>query len=147
MKIEEKLADSSHYGSKRSTSDIKYIVVIDLSNNHSPHYHIANGSAIQIIPDDYMSDVVNGPKLNPLGIFHGICTKYNSISIGIGNAPSDEDKEKCLELIMTIKQRYTIQNENVIRQMDITGEYNPKIWHINDKWERDITGKLNEYTT
>lgn len=142
MKIEKKYADSKYYGSKRTLKDIMYIVVQDIKNGKTPHYHIINNTAIQIIPDYYMSNSINGGRFNKNGYLHGICTEYNSVSIGVPEKMSEEDKQLCLNLVMTLKQRYKIIDDRIVRQMDITGEINPAEWHNNDKWVKDIKNKL-----
>lgn len=43
---------------------------------------------------------------------------------------------------MTIKQRYRIDNENIIRQYDVTGEMNPKEWCDVVLWDKDIKKNL-----
>lgn len=144
MKIEKKLVSPKYYGDKRSTDDIMYIVIQERGNKATPHYHIISGEAIQAIPDEYLSDAVNGPRLSFYGYLHGISNKYNSISIGVPSKMSEEDKQMCLNLIMTIKQRYKIKDNNIIRQMDVTGEINPEEWHDNEKWKKDIRNKLIE---
>ena len=142
MKIEKKIADPKYYDEKRDTNDIKYIVIQTVSNKATPHYHIVDGKAIQVVPDVYMSNSINGAKVNEFGYLHGICTKYNCISIGVPEDMSDEDKQTCLNLVMTIKQRYKIKNENIVRQLNVTGEINPREWFDYDKWKRDIQNKL-----
>lgn len=144
MKIEKKLVSPKYFGDKRPVDDIKYIVIQETGNKATPHYHIMDGEAIQAVPDEYLSDSVNGPKLCFYGYLHGICNKYNSISIGVPSKMSQEDKQTCLNLIMTIKQRYKIKDDNIIRQMDVTGEINPEEWHDNEKWNKDIKNKLIE---
>lgn len=144
MKIEKKIAPPKYYGDKRTEDDIIYIVLQTIDNGVVTHYRVADGKAIQIIPDDYMSDAVNGPRFNKMGYLHGICNKYNCISIGVKDYMSEEDVKTCISLIMTIKQRYKINNDCVIRQMDVTGESNPSIWHDTEKWIKDIKGKLIE---
>ena len=144
MKIEKKLVSPKYFGDKRPVDDIKYIVIQETGNKATPHYHIMDGEAIQAVPDEYLSDAVNGPKLSFYGNLHGICDKYNSISIGVPSKMSEEDKLACLKLIMTIKQRYKIKDDNIIRQMDVTGEINPEEWHDNEKWKKDIKNKLIE---
>ena len=141
MKIEKKILDSKFYGDKR-TCDIKFIVVQDISNRSITHYYISEEKATQIVPDENMTNAVNGGRLNKRGYLHGICNKYNSISIGLSDKMSEEDKETCLRLIMALKQRYDINNDNIVRQMDITGELNPTIWHDDVKWKKDIKDKL-----
>lgn len=75
-----------------------------------------------------------------------ICTKYNSVSIGLSDTLSEQDIETCLRLIMTLKQRYDVENDNIVRQMDITGEHNPKTWHDMNKWKKNIKDKLIDFS-
>lgn len=144
MRIQRRIADTKAYGDKRATDDIKYIVIQTIENKPVSHYNIVKGEVIQLIPDDYMSDSVNGRKLCSKGILHGICTKYNSISIGLPSKPSTDEIQTCIKLIMTIKQRYKVKNEKVIRLTDITGEPNPKKWYDNERWHNDIISNLIE---
>ena len=141
MKIEKRIASPEHYSDKRRDKII-YIVVQEINNKCTPHYHITDGKAIQIVPDDYMSNSVNGGRLNHHGTLHGICTKYNSISIGVNDIMTDDDIVTCLKLVMTLKQRYKVDKNNIIRQMDITGEASPSIWYDYDKWASDIIKNL-----
>ena len=142
MKIFKKLINPRFYGDKRHIRDIDYIVIQTIDNKTTSHYHINNSEAIQVIPDDIMSNAVSGGKLNKYAYLHGICTKYNSITIGVPYKMSPEDKQTCLDLIMTLKQRYRIKNENIVRQFDVTGEINPEEWYDAVYWERDIKNKL-----
>lgn len=143
MKIEPKIIDTSQCLS-RNSSDIKYIVIQEFKNGTPSHYQIANGKVYQMIPDKKTSDAINGPKISSKGKFHGICTKYNCISISIDKAPSKEDTEIINHLIMTIRQRYKINLSNVLRQTDVTGEMSPEIWYDNSRWDRDVISKLND---
>ena len=131
MKIDTKVNKSKDYGRQRNVTDIKYIVVQSIDNGPSTHYHVVKERVIQMIPDKCMSDSVNGARLNRHGIYHGICTKYNSLSIGIS-----EDDGLCVHLILTLMQRYNIAPDNVIRKKDITGEASPEIWTTDDKWDK-----------
>lgn len=142
MVIEQKITNPYNYSDKRSTRDIVYIVVQEISNKPTGHYHVKNGNAIQVIPDEFMSDSVNGGKLNQMGRLHGICTKYNSITICVSDNPSKKDIEIIPHLIMTLMRRYKIKDENVIRQKDVTGEYNPIVWASDERWDKDIKNKL-----
>lgn len=144
MKIERRIADDKKLGEKRDKSEIKYIVIQTITNKPISHYHVVNGEAIQFIPDGNTSDSVNGGRLSSRGVLHGICTKYNSVSIGLSDNLTAEDLQTCIKLIMTIKQRYNINNENVIRQMDITGEPNPERWFNDDRWNKEIKYNLIE---
>jgi hypothetical protein len=145
MKIEKKLINHKLYKGKRPEK-IKYIVVQNINNKHTSHYHVLNGNAIQVVPDEQMTDSVNGGRLNRNGYLHGICTKYNSVSIGLSDDLSEQDIETCLRLIMTLKQRYDVENDNIVRQMDITGEHNPKTWHDMNKWKKNIKDKLIDFS-
>lgn len=144
MKIEKKITDACNYGDKRNTGDIKYVVLLDLGERPTPHYHVCGDKVYQIVPDNMMSATVNGARLSKDGVYHGICTKYNSVSIGINNNLSDKDSELCLHLIMTLLQRYDLRPDDVIRLKDITGEISPEIWEDNNKWTDDVINKLND---
>lgn len=144
MRIDRAYINSTLYDEKRNVSDIEFIVIQDIGNKHSAHYIVLDGKAIQKIPDEYTSLVVNGGKLNKCGYLHGICTKYNSLSISVPGKMSSEDLDVCIKVIMTLKQRYNISNDNIIRQMDVTGACNPEEWQNKDRWETDIKDKLIE---
>lgn len=143
MKIESRLTNSQNYDGKRP-EDIKYIVIQNIDNKFSPHYHIKDGKAIQIIPDNNMSDSVNGGKLNICGTLHGICTKYNSISIGVCDNLSKDDKKTCINLIMTLKQRYKVEKNNIIRKKDITGALEPTEWYNDKNWIEEVVKQIVE---
>lgn len=140
MRIEKKITEACNYGDGRNTNDIQYIVLLSLDDKPTPHYHINEGKAFQVIPDNNMSAAVNGPRMSKYGIYHGICTKYNSISIGTTN--SHKDKETCLHLIMTLMQRYDVAPDNVLRIKDVTGEVGPNVWDDDEKWESDVIDRL-----
>lgn len=144
MKIERKFTESKDYGDKRNKRDIEYIVIQTIDNKPITHYQVRDDNAIQYIPDEFLSNSVNGARLSTKGVFHGICTKYNSISIGLPSKPSTDEIQTCIKLIMTIKQRYKVKNEKVIRLTDITGEPNPERWYDNERWHKDIISNLIE---
>lgn len=146
MKIEKRLISYKNIKEKRTKDEIKYIVVQTIEENKLSHYRIVNGKAIQFIPDTGLSDSVNGARLSFLGHLHGICTKYNSISIGITDNISNDDIQTCYNLIMTLKQRYNIDKKNIVRQLDVTGVSNPEIWQDNNAWEKDIISKLIDFS-
>ena len=144
MKIEKKFAHCKHYGDKRSTNDIDYIVVKSIDDRPITHYHVVNKTAIQLVPDENISDSVNGPRMCAKGYLHGVCTRYNSVSIGIDDKMSRDDVQTLINLIMTLRQRYKVKNENVIRLKDITGECNPEMLYDDDSWKKDIKDMLIE---
>ena len=143
MKIERKYADTK-LREKRDINDIKYIVIQSFNNKDTSHYHISDGKVMQILPDAYISNSVNGGKLSDLGRYHGICTKYNSVSISINNHPNEEDIDLCRHLIMTLIYRHKVIKDNIIRQTDITGEVSPEIWFDKDKWDSDVIEKIKD---
>lgn len=143
MRIESRLTIPGNYGGVRPES-IKYIVIQNIGNKFSPHYHIKDGKAVQIIPDANMSNSVNGGKLNDCGVLHGVCTKYNSISIGVCDNLSKEDKNICVNLVMTLKQRYNVKKNNIIRKKDVTGALEPTEWHNDKKWIEEVVKQIIE---
>lgn len=143
MKIEKKYADLKPR-EKRNTNDINYIVIQAFNDNDTSHYHISDGKVIQVLPDACISNSVNGGRVSRLGVYHGICNKYNSVSIGISNHPEEDDIELCKHLIMTLIYRLKIKKDNVIRQVDITGEISPEVWYDKDKWELDVIDKIKD---
>lgn len=143
MKIEKKFADLKNR-EKRDKSEIKYIVIQPFQNKDTSHYHIMDNKVYQILPDSCISDSVSGGKLNRLGVYHGICTRFNSVSISVKDYPDKKDIELCKHLIMTIRQRYNIRDNDIIRQTDITGEIGPEIWFNNSRWNEDIIQGLKD---
>lgn len=143
MIIENRPTNPRNYDGIRP-ENIKYIVIQNMGNKFSPHYHIKDGKVVQIIPDVNMSNSVNGGKLNAYGVLHGVCTKYNSISIGVCDNLSEEDKKVCVNLVMTLKQRYNIEKNNIIRKKDVTGILEPKEWHNDKSWIEEVVNKIIE---
>ena len=144
MRIASQLVEPQYYGENRNVEDIKYIVIQTIGNKAVPHYYIQDGIAIQKVPDEYTSDAVSGGRVNKYGYLHGVCTKYNSISIGLPEEISLENKTICVNLIMTIKQRYNIANNDIVRQMDVTGACDPECWFNDTYWNKDIKDRLIE---
>lgn len=144
MIIEKKIADPKNYGDKRNVEDIKYIVIQEVSDKPISHYQVLNNNVIQVIPDDYISNSVNGPRCCHLGIYHGICTKYNSITICIAESPNNDDLDLLSHLIMTIKRRYKISVDKIIRQSEVTGEANPQMFLDNDLWRKKVIQRIHE---
>ena len=142
MVIEKKFTESKNYGDKRNKDDIEYIVVQEFSDKPTAHYHIVGEKAVQLIPDDYISNAVNGGRYCHLGVYHGICTKFNSISICISENPTDDDLKLLSHVIMTLKRRYKVDLTKIIRQADVTGEPNPQIFLDSSKWHDRVIQKI-----
>lgn len=144
MIIEKKYTDPKNYGDKRKVEDIEYIVIQEISEKPISHYHVINEKVVQLIPDDFISNSVNGPRCCYLGIYHGICTKYNSITICIADTPNKCDMELLSHLIMTLKRRYKISENKIIRQSEVTGEPNPQIFLDNELWRKKVIQRIQE---
>ena len=156
-KMKKDLAHTSNYGSKRSLSDIKYIVIHYTSNDGdtdeancnyynganrkaSAHYFVDDDSVSQSVPDDYVAWSVGGSKYSNCkttggGSLHGKCTNSNSLSIEICDDvrngkvyPSDATIENVLELTRTLMKKYNIPASRVIRHFDVTGKSCPAYW-------------------
>ena len=176
MNIKTNLANKSNYGSARSTSQIKYIVIHYTGNDGdsdenngkyfknnivkaSAHYFVDGDSITQSVPDNYVAWSVGGSKYADCsktggGKYHGKCTNSNSISIelcdDIKNGvvyPSAKTIEHALELTKSLMKKYNIPKENVIRHFDVTGKYCPKYWMDNSKWISEFWSKLGAKTT
>lgn len=143
MKIAKKYVSPKHYGDKRSTGEIKYIVIQSLCNKPCSHYVVRNDESVQLIPDDRISLAVKGPRMTKEGVYHGVSNVYNSLSVCIPENPTSEELDLCRHLVMTLKQRYKIDNDNIIRLKDITGENNPEYFADNDRWHKCFCEKIN----
>lgn len=142
MTIEPKYTDPRNYGDVRDIKDIEYIVVQSFSKRPTAHYHIIKGKIYQIIPDEYISESVNGPKLTHFGKYHGICTKYNSISINIDENCSNKDIQLLSYLIMSIKRKYNVKKEKIIRQLEVTGEADPLRFFDSEEWNKKVINRI-----
>jgi N-acetylmuramoyl-L-alanine amidase CwlA len=155
--LKTNLANKSNYGSKRSTSSIKYIVIhytgndgdTDESNatyfknnvvKASAHYFVDSDSVTQSVADDYVAYSVGGSKYSNCsttggGKHYGKCTNSNSISIELCDDkkngtvyPSDSTIANALELTKKLMKKYDIDAEHVIRHFDVTGKSCPEYW-------------------
>lgn len=155
--LKKSIANKNNYGSRRSTTKIKYIVIHytgndgdhDESNGNyfknnivkaSAHYFVDNDSVTQSVPDNYIAWSVGGSKYSNCsstggGKFHGKCTNTNSISIELCDTvrngvvyPSKKTIANALELTKKLMTKYNIPKENVIRHFDVTGKSCPAYW-------------------
>lgn len=157
MNIKTQLANKANYGSSRSLSMIKYIVIHytgndgDTDENNgkyfknnivkaSAHYFVDDDSITQSVPDNYVAWSVGGSKYSNAsktggGKFYKICTNTNSISIEICDDvrngviyPSAKTIANALELTKHLMNKYSVPKENVIRHFDVTGKFCPAYW-------------------
>ena len=170
--LKKRLANRRNYGSKRSLSKIKYIVIHYTANdgdsdegngnyfaNHiieaSAHYFVDGDSITQSVPDDCVAYSVGGKKYSDCnktggGKFYGQCTNVNSLSIElcdeVKNGKSDFSYATLLnavELISEKMKQYNVDINHVIRHFDVTGKACPKPYTDNTKWQ-EFKNRLTE---
>lgn len=152
-----KTANKSNYGSKRSTSSIKYIVIHYTGNNGdksvnnatyfknnvvkaSAHYFVDDTAVYQSVPDSYVAWSVGGSKYSDCpktggGKKYGLCKNANSISIELCDTvkdgkiyPSEKTIENAITLTKKLMKKYGIPASRVIRHFDVTGKSCPSYW-------------------
>lgn len=165
------LANRENYGKKRSTADIKYIVIHYTGNNGdtarnngvyfqnnvvkaSAHYFVDSKETIQSVPDDYIAYSVGGAKYNTGGRLYKIATNANTLNIELcdddksgGIYPSAKTIENALFLAKWFMGMYNIPKENVIRHYDVNGKPCPAYWVDNERWHTEFWDKLDKDTT
>lgn len=156
-KIKEYIANRKNYGSSRSLSKIKYIVIHYTANDgdtdenngkyfknnvtkSSAHYFVDDDSITQSVPDNYVAWHCGGNKYASCsttggGTYYGKCTNTNSIGIEICDDvkngtiyPSAKTIENTLELTKWLMEKYNIPVSHVIRHFDVTGKLCPAYW-------------------
>ena len=177
VKIKTKLADRNNYGVKRSTSNIKYIVVhytgndgdSDESNSNyfntrvtktSAHYYVDDDSITKSVPDDYVAYSVGGAKYSNYtqtggAKLYGKCTNSNSISIELCDSkkdgkvyPTAKTITNALDLTQSLMKKYNIPVSNVIRHFDVNGKSCPAYWCGNSNKDKLwLTEFRNKLTT
>ena len=165
MNIKTDLSNKSNYGSARSTSAIKYIVVHytgndgDTDENNakyfqnnivqaSAHYFVDDDSVTQTVPDDYVAWHCGAKTYK-----HATCRNANSIGVEICDDvrngviyPSEKTIANALELVEHLMEKYSVPKENVIRHYDVTGKLCPAYWcgtaEKDAKWNTAFWGLL-----
>ena len=156
-KLKKKYANKNNYGAKRSTSNIKYIVIHYTANDGdtdegnanyfasriikaSAHYFVDDDSVTQSVPDNYVAWSVGGSKYNNCkttggGKYYTKCTNSNSISIELCDTkkdgkiyPTKKTIDNAIELTRKLMKQYNIPSTNVIRHFDVTGKTCPVYW-------------------
>lgn len=168
--IKIKTANRSNYGGKRSTADIKYIVIHYTANDGdtakgngnyfannkvgvSAHYFVDDDVIINSVPDDYIAWSVGGNKYKYTkgATFFGKCTNANSISIefcdtkknGVYDFTEDTVKNAA-ELVKQLMNKYSVPQERVIRHYDVTGKMCPRPFVENEKAWNEFKERLSE---
>lgn len=152
LQFKEVLANKDNYtNSKRSTSDIKYLVIHYTGNNGdtalnnckyfqganrgaSAHYFVDGGTYVyKSVPVTNTAWSVGGfySSSNGAGSFYKKCTNANSLSIEMCNcAKSVPDKvfNQTVELAKYLMDKYNISEDHVIRHWDVNGKSCPALW-------------------
>lgn len=149
-KTKKMLANRRNYGSKRSTSLIKYLVYhytandgdTDEANAKYFHNNVVKASAHRFVDDDSVTISVpdnyvayhcgRGLQGNTGHKFYKICTNTNSIGIEMCDTirngkheVSSKTRANAIALGKEIVKKYRIKKENVIRHFDVTGKNCP----------------------
>jgi N-acetylmuramoyl-L-alanine amidase len=121
----------------------------------SAHYFVDDDIVVQSVEEDYVAYSVGGKKLNSGGIYHGIVTNYNSISIEMCDTVKDgkynvsaKTRAKAIELAKDIVKRHNIDKSHVVRHYDITGKMCPK-YYVDDvnEWKAFVDDIFKSTTT
>ena len=147
----------SNYGSARSTSKIKYIVIHYTANDGdhdesnakffksayrgaSAHYFVDDDSATISVPDTYVAYSVGGSRYSNYKTTGGasmykVITNANSLNIEMCDTVKNgkhDVTEKTLqntaELVVSLMRKYNIPIANVYRHFDVTGKSCPSYW-------------------
>lgn len=161
--------NKSNYGSSRSTSSIKYIVIHYTANDGdsapnngnyfknnvvsaSAHYFVDDNVIVQSVQDNYVAWAVGGSKYNNGGgRLYKIATNSNTISIELCDmvkngtiAASEATIQNALDLVRTLMVKYNIPVTNVIRHYDVTGKPCPAYWVDDNRWRNEFWNRINE---
>jgi len=167
--IKDNIANSMNYGGKRSTDNIRWIVIHYTANDGdmaksngnyfhnnivkaSAHYFVDQKEIIRSVPDDYNAYSVGGKKYaNNGGKYYQQCTNSNSISIELCDgdkngviAPLPDTIDNALWLVRDLMKKYNVPAERVIRHYDVNGKPCPLYWVDDDKWEKEFHSKIGD---
>ena len=165
--IKDKLAKKANYGTARSTSSIKWIVIHYTANDGdsdegngnffannvkkaSAHYFVDDDSITRSVPENYIAYSVAGKKWNNAGgRLYGTVTNANSLSIelcdNVKNGiiyPSADTIANALELVEYLMKKYNIPQHRVIRHYDVNGKPCPSYWTNDEMWESCFHARL-----
>lgn len=157
--IKQQIANKANYGTSRSTSNIKYIVIhgtgndgdTDESNGKyfqthivkaSAHYFVDDDSITQSVPDNYSAWAVGGKKYNNAGgRLYGTVNNSNSISIELCDtvkngtvSPTQRTINNAIQLTQQLMQKYNVPLHRVIRHYDVNGKACPSYWLNDNLW-------------
>ena len=168
VEIKIKTANRSNYGGKRSTTDIKYIVIHYTANDGdtdegngnyfannivraSAHYFVDDDSITRSVPDNYIAWAVGGSKYKYTkgGTFYGKCINANSISIELCDTKkngvydfTEATIKNAADLVKLLMKKYNVPVERVIRHYDVTGKVCPKPFVDDEKAWKEFKERL-----
>lgn len=165
--IKELLSNTMNYGSKRNTSNIKYIVIHYTANDGdsawananyfhnnnvgaSAHYFVDDDSVYRSVPENYEAWHCGGDTY-----YHSNCRNSNSIGIELCDTlsngayyPTTATINNALALVKSLMKKYNIPKSNVIRHYDVTHKLCPAYWcgttTKNNLWKTAFWNKINE---
>lgn len=164
MEIKTLLSMKSNYGSTRSLSKIKYIVLHYTGNKTdraisncnyfknnntgtSAHYFVDKTEIYQSVLDNYVAWHCGGKKYPNCastggGKLYGIVTNANSIGIEMcsDNGQFHKDTlDNTEELVRYLMKKYNIPVENICRHFDCNGKSCPAYWVKGNGFEQFIS--------
>lgn len=160
-KLKTNLANKNNYGSKRSKSNIKWIVVhytgndgdSDEANGNyfknnvvkaSAHYFIDDDSITQSVPDDYIAYSVGGSRYSNYkqtggAKYYGQATNANTLNFELCDSKksgivmvTEETLNNAVAFIKQKMKEYEIDEDHVIRHFDVTGKQCPAYFCYSD---------------
>lgn len=169
LKFKTRTAKSVSYGSKRSTSSIKFIVIHftggeeDSAKNNADyfatgntrsagaHYFIDDEDIVwKSVPVNRIAWAVGGfyTQANGAGKYYKICTNANSLSIemaGVADGVPVKTYKNAVELTKFLMKKYNVPASHVIRHWQVNGKQCPEPWcgANNKQWakfKKDISG-------
>lgn len=169
MNIQTYLANPKNYGGKRSTSQIKYIVIHytgndgDRSINNckyfqnnvvevSAHYFVDDTTIYRSVPDNYIAWHCGANKY--------YCGARNTNSIGVEMCDtyrngkyelSAKTRANVVELVAELMKKYNVPIENVVRHYDVSHKKCPAYFVDNTadwyKFKNEISAKVKGEAT
>ena len=164
LEIKTLLSMKSNYGSTRSISKIKYIVLHYTGNKTdraisncnyfknnntgtSAHYFVDKTEIYQSVPDNYVAWHCGGKKYPNCastggGKLYGIVTNANSIGIEMcsDNGQFHKDTlDNAEELVRYLMKKYNIPVENITTHFQVSGKSCPAYWVKGNGFEQFIS--------
>lgn len=159
------IARKENYGSKRSTSAIKWIVIHYTANDGdhdesnaayfhtnvvkaSAHYFVDDDSVTQSVPDNYAAYSVGGSKYSDCtttggGKYYKIATNANTLNVELCDTvkdgkimPTESTLANASELVRVLMKRYGINVDHVIRHFDVNGKHCPAYFMNPMEWQK-----------